>query len=123
FADAVHDEGDLRAVPAIAARPCHRHRDGGVLLLQPGPGDGPGRFPGIAPPALAEQRTGKIEQAVDRPLPAAPRLAPGDGGGVGGRRFAEGFALGSRIFAYDCGMAYFTAPPVKLATKRSTKTL
>ena len=33
LADAVHDEGDLRAVPAIAARPANRHRDGGVLLL------------------------------------------------------------------------------------------
>jgi hypothetical protein len=31
-----------------------------------------------------------------------------------------GFA---RTFGHDCGMAYFTAPPVKLATKRSTKKL
>ena len=37
FADAVHDEGDLRAVPAAAQRSGDGRRDGGVLLLQSGP--------------------------------------------------------------------------------------
>jgi len=43
------DEGDLRAVPAIAGRSRHRERDGSVLSLQPGSGDGPRRFRGAAP--------------------------------------------------------------------------
>ena len=62
--------------------PRHRHRDCRLLLLQPGSGDGPRRFPGSAPPLVAERRPGKIEQAVDRPLPAPPRRAPRLGGGV-----------------------------------------
>ena len=41
LADAMHDEGDLRAVPAAPPRPGDRRRDGRVLLLQPGPGAGP----------------------------------------------------------------------------------
>jgi len=57
--------------------PRNRHRDGGVLLLQPGSGDGPRRFPGTALPPVAERCPRKIEQAVDRPLPAAPRPTPG----------------------------------------------
>ncbi len=50
LADAMHDEGDLRAVPATPLRPGDRHRDGRLLLLQPGPGDGRRRFPDAAPP-------------------------------------------------------------------------
>src|SRR5215472_13440792 len=38
-----------RAVSAAPLRPGDRHRDGGVLLLQSGPGDGPRRFPHLAP--------------------------------------------------------------------------
>ena len=38
LADAMHDEGDLRAVPAAPQRPGDRQRDGRLLLLQPGPG-------------------------------------------------------------------------------------
>ena len=45
LADAVHDEGDLRAVPAAPPRSRDRHRDGRVFLLQPGPGNGSRRFP------------------------------------------------------------------------------
>ncbi len=41
LADAMHDEGDLRAVPATPLRPGERHRDGRLLLLQPGPGPRP----------------------------------------------------------------------------------
>ncbi len=40
LADAVHDEGDLRAMFAASPRPGDRGRDRGVLVLQPGPGDG-----------------------------------------------------------------------------------
>ena len=82
LADAMHDEGDLRAMPAAPPGSGDRHRDRGVFLLQPGSGDGPGRFRGAAPPPFAERRPGKIDQAVDRPLSAAPRPPPGAGGGV-----------------------------------------
>jgi hypothetical protein len=37
LADAVHDEGDLRPVPAGAPRPAHRQGGRGLLLLEPGP--------------------------------------------------------------------------------------
>src|SRR5207237_2945904 len=75
LADAMHDEGDLRPVPAAALRPVERHRDGSVLLLQPGPGPRPRRLPDPAPPSVAEWRAGEVDQAVDRPLPATSRLA------------------------------------------------
>ncbi len=61
LADAVHDEGNLRAMPADASRSGDRHRDRGLFLLQPGPGDGPGRFRGIAPPPVAKRRPGKTD--------------------------------------------------------------
>ena len=83
LADAVHDEGDLRAVPAAPLRPGERHRNGRVLVLQPGPGHGPRRFSDAAPAPVAERRAGKADQAVDRPLPEAPGPARGGrGGGV-----------------------------------------
>jgi hypothetical protein len=44
LADAVHDEGDLRPVPAAAPGSGDRQGDGGVFLLQPGPAARPGRF-------------------------------------------------------------------------------
>ncbi len=47
FADAMHDEGDLRAVPAAAPRPGDRQGDLRVLVLQPGPADRPRRFRGL----------------------------------------------------------------------------
>ena len=65
--------------------PGDRHRDGRLLLLQPGPGHRPGRFPRPAPPPVAERRPGKADQAMDRPLPPPPRPAPGDRGGVSRR--------------------------------------
>jgi hypothetical protein len=37
LADAVHDEGDLRAVPAAPRRPGDRQGQHGLHLLQPGP--------------------------------------------------------------------------------------
>ncbi len=42
--DAVHDEGDLRPVPAAAARPGDRPDALRLLLLQPGPAARPGRL-------------------------------------------------------------------------------
>ena len=42
FAHAVHDERDLRAVPAAAQGSDDRRRDGGVLLLQSGSAAGSG---------------------------------------------------------------------------------
>ena len=57
LADAMHDEGDLRAVPAAPLRPGERHRNGRVLVLQPGPGHGPRRFPGTC--ASACRRTAR----------------------------------------------------------------
>src|SRR3981081_1767983 len=78
----MHDEGDLRPVPAAPLRPGDRHRDRRVLLLHPGPGPGPGRFPDLAPPPVAERRAGEADQAVDRPLPASSRLARGCRRGV-----------------------------------------
>ena len=40
-------------------------------------------FPALAPAPVAERRAGKADQAVDRPLPEAPRPARGScGGGV-----------------------------------------
>ena len=44
LADAVHDEGDLRAVPAAPRRSGDRQGDGRLLLLQPGPGARPRRL-------------------------------------------------------------------------------
>src|SRR6202040_3595763 len=82
LADAVHDEGDLRAVPAAPPRPGDRHRDRRLLLLQPGPGNGPRRFPHPAPPPLTKRRPGKTHQTLGRPLPAASGRAPGYRGGV-----------------------------------------
>jgi len=76
LADAVHDEGDLRAMPAAPPGSLDGHRDGRLLLLQPGPGNGPRRLPHPAPPPLTKRRPGKTHQAVGRPLPAASGQAP-----------------------------------------------
>ena len=81
FADAMHDEGNLRPVPAGAARSRDRRRARGVLLLQPGPGSRPRRLRQLARPARSERRAGKAHAAVDRPLAAAAGIAP-DGGGM-----------------------------------------
>ena len=56
LADAMHDEGDLRPVPAGAEGPGDRRGDGGVLLLQPGPAAGPRRFPRRCTSASARTR-------------------------------------------------------------------
>ena len=53
LADAVHDEGNLRAVPAGASRSGDRRGERGVLLLQPGSGPRPRR---LRQPARAARR-------------------------------------------------------------------
>ena len=82
LADAVHDEGDLRAVPASAQGSDDRRRDGGVLLLQSGSAARSRRFRQPAHAPLAERRAGEADQAVDRPLPARDRRAAGIGNAV-----------------------------------------
>ncbi len=77
FADAVHDEGDLRAVSPAPQRSAHGRRDGGVLVLQSGPvsrSRGLGQSPHAA---FAKRRSGEAHQAVDRPMPAPDRRAAG----------------------------------------------
>ena len=84
LADAVHDEGDLRAVPAAPQGPGDRGGDRCLLLLQPGSGPRPGRFRQSPRAALPERRAGEADEIVDRPVPAADR-PPGGSRGVGGR--------------------------------------
>src|SRR5204863_2416680 len=76
-ADAMHDEGDLRAVPAAARRPADRQDDLRVFLLQPGPAARPGRFRRARPAPCAEWRAGEAHRVVDRPLPEASAAARG----------------------------------------------
>ena len=64
LADAVHDEGSLRAVPAEARRSGDRRRDDHLFVLQPGSGDGSRGFPEPRRAAAAEHRPGKTIQPV-----------------------------------------------------------
>ena len=66
LADAVHDEGGLRAVPAEARGPGHRPRGVHLLVLQPGPGDGPGGLPEPQRAAAAEHGAGEALEPVAR---------------------------------------------------------
>src|SRR6185436_21017624 len=68
LADAMHDEGDLRAVPAAPHRPGDGQGDDRVLLLEPGPAAGRRRLEEPRRPPPPEHRPGK----ADRPLGAAP---------------------------------------------------
>ncbi len=73
LADAVHDEGDLRAMPAAASRSGDGRGDGGVLLLQSG---SIARSCGFHQPAyapVAKWRAGEVDEAMDRPVFAADR--------------------------------------------------
>src|SRR5690606_39783664 len=75
LADAMHDEGDLRAMPAAARGSGNGRADLRVLLLQPGPAARQGGFRGIGGAPGTEQRPGKAHRAMDRSLPAAGRAA------------------------------------------------
>ncbi len=70
---AMHDEGDLRPVPATPQGPGDRQGDGGVLLLQPGPGARPGRLRLPAPAPAPERRAGEDRGTVARPVAAEGR--------------------------------------------------
>ena len=65
---AMHDEGDLRPVPAAPQGSGDRQGIGGVLLLQPGPGARPRRLRLPAPAAAPERRAGEDRRTVDRPF-------------------------------------------------------
>jgi NADPH-dependent glutamate synthase beta subunit-like oxidoreductase len=64
LADAVHDEGDLRAMPAAAARSRHGQDELCVLVLQPGPAARSRRLPGARHAPQAERRAGEAHRAV-----------------------------------------------------------
>ena len=62
LADAVHDEGSLRAVPAEARRSEDRQGVDHLLVLQPGSGDGPRRLPEPRRASAAEHRAGEARR-------------------------------------------------------------
>ncbi len=64
LADAVHDEGSLRAVPAETRRPRDRTRDRRLLVLQPGSGHGPRGLSQPRRPPAPEHRAGEARQSV-----------------------------------------------------------
>src|SRR5260370_11469696 len=75
LADAMHDEGDLRPVPAAPQGSGDGQGVGRVLLLQPGPGARQGRLRLPAPALASKRRAGKDRRAVDRPVVAPDRSA------------------------------------------------
>src|SRR5206468_518955 len=89
LADAMHAQGDLRAVPAAAPRPAHRKENLRVLLLQPGPGPRQRRLRRLVRAAQAEFLAGETDLAVDPWLHAAvaqatpARLTGARGGRLG----------------------------------------
>src|SRR6185312_4043780 len=64
FADAVHDEGNLCAMPAGAPRPGDRADALRVLVLQPGPAARRRRFRSARCAAAPERRTGEADRTV-----------------------------------------------------------
>src|SRR5437868_11631858 len=82
----MHDERDLRAVPAAARRSANRQDELRVLLLQPGPAARPGGFPRPRPAPRAERRPGETHRTVDRALPEAAAAARGTQGRMTRRR-------------------------------------
>jgi hypothetical protein len=61
---------EICAMPAASQEPADRRGNGGVLLLQSGSAARSGGLEHPAHAPLAKRRSGKIDQAVDRPLPA-----------------------------------------------------
>ena len=72
---AMHDEGDLRPVPAAPQGSGDRQGVGGVLLLQPGPGARPRRLRLPAPAPAPERRAGEDRRTMDRPFAKEDRRA------------------------------------------------
>ena len=90
LADAVHDEGSLRPVPAAAYRSGDGRANGGFLLLQPGSAARPGRFPGAERTSSSEQHAGETDGAVDRPRAEKAQRAAGVSGGIGSAQAMDG---------------------------------
>src|SRR5262249_386654 len=78
--DAVHDEGNLRAVPAAARGPRDRQDELRLLVLQPGPAPRPGGFCRAGRAPETELGAGKTDCRVGRSLPGRSRRprAPAD---------------------------------------------
>ncbi len=99
FADAVHDERDLRAMPAAAARPGDGRDPVRVFVLQPGPGSRCGRLRGARGASGAERGAGRTDRAVGHALPRAGRRR-----GVARRaRWSPTGREAARFFALDAG--------------------
>src|SRR5262249_8563673 len=97
--DAVHDEGDLRAVLAAARRPGDRKHELRLLLLQPGPAARPGRLRRPRPALGAERRAAKAHPARERALSqAAPAARRAQG------RLAHSYAAAARILLFTSAM-------------------
>ena len=75
LADAMHDEGDLRAVPAAARDPVTGQDELRVLVLQPGPAARPRRLRGARPAPEAERRAGKTHRAMGGSCAGAAKLS------------------------------------------------
>ncbi len=71
LADAVHDEGSLRAVPAEARRSEDGRGNDRLLVLQSGSGNGPRRFSEPGGASKAEYGAGKAVEHVVRPSSAS----------------------------------------------------
>ena len=69
LADAMHDEGDLRAVSAASPRPHQRQDQLRLFLLQPGSAARPGGFWRTRRAAATEFGAGEADLAMDRALP------------------------------------------------------
>src|SRR5439155_9881703 len=64
----MHDEGDLRAMPATASRSRDRQAHVRVLVLQPGPAARSCRVPRAGRAPRAERRAGEVDRAMDSAL-------------------------------------------------------
>ncbi len=76
LADAMHDEGDLRAVPAEAPRPADRQGIDRLHLLRSGPADGPHRLGQPARAPAQQFTTRKALGAVAGPATGDEQVAP-----------------------------------------------
>src|SRR5205085_7511691 len=75
--DAMHDEGDLRAVPLQAPRRADRQGVLRLLLLRSGPADGSDGLGEFAHAPAREFPAGKALRALARPLATAGEPPPG----------------------------------------------
>ena len=97
LADAMHDEGDLRAVPAAARRSGDGEDELRLLVLQPGPAARQRRLRGAGCAVEAELGPGEAHRGVDRSLSGRarrPRSAADLGAGGMGPKVSGTFELG-----------------------------